>query len=175
VNELYDWDLKGKVVAAASYWEPLKNYLCTNPRLKKIKMKTPDGKLTPFEVKKHVNNGLLVLDLYQMQRQRILQKWHNLVASHELECLWVKGGDQGFHLALNGQYEELPNAWNVGYLGKQEFHRYNDACQNAKMLHWNGVGKPYNEHRSISLCVDQFEIFDIISLQNKGNCLPSKH
>jgi len=171
VNELYDWDLKGKALAAASYWEPLRNYLCTNPRLMKIKMKTSDGEVTPFEVKKHMNNGLLVLDLYQMQRQRILQKWHDLVTSHELECLWVQGGDQGFHLALNGQYEELPNAWNVGYLGKQEYHRYTNACQNAKMLHWNGFGKPYNEGRSISLCVDQFDMFDIVSTQNKGKCL----
>ena len=172
VQELYDWDLKGQVVAAASYWEPLKNYLCTNPRLNKIKMKTPEGKyMTPFQVKKHLNNGLLVIDLYQMQRQRILQKWHALLISHELQCLWVQGGDQGFYLALNGEYEELPNVWNVGYLGKQEYHRYNDACQNGKMLHWNGSGKPYNEGRSASLCVDQFDMFDVVAMQNKGECL----
>jgi len=31
-------------VAAANYWEPLKEYLCTNPRLEKIKMKPSDGR-----------------------------------------------------------------------------------------------------------------------------------
>ena len=175
VQELYDWDLQGRAVAGAKYWEPLKEYLCTNPRLDGIKMKQHFGrKTTPFRVENHLNTGLLVLDLYQIHRQRILDKWHDLVVSHELDCLWTPGsGDKAFDLALNGHYTELPNVWNVGYLGSQEYHRYNCSCNNAKMLHWNGIGKPYNEGRGISLCVDQFDIYDIVSLQNKGECMPS--
>lgn len=170
VEELYDWDLQGRAVAGAKYWEPLKNYLCTNPRLERIKMRTRFGrKISPFQVNNHLNTGLLVMDLYQMHRQRILDKWHDLVVSHELDCLWTPGsGDKAFDLALNGQYTELPNIWNVGYLGSQEFHRYNGACDNAKMLHWNGSGKPYNEGRGMSLCVDQFDMYDVVSLENKG-------
>ena len=47
IAELYDWDLQGRPVAGAKYWEPLKKYLCTNPRLEWIKMKTRFGR--PFE------------------------------------------------------------------------------------------------------------------------------
>jgi len=171
IAELFDWDLQGRPVAGAKYWEPLKNYLCTNPRLDRIKMKTRFGRTSPFRVNDHLNTGLLVMDLYQMHRQRILDKWHTLLLSHELDCLWTES-DKAFDLALNGHYAELPNVWNVGYLGTQEHHRYNGACQKAKMLHWNGMGKPYtNEGRGISLCVDQFDEYDIVSRQNKGQCM----
>ena len=62
--------------------------------------------------------------------------------------------------------------WNVGYLGTQEYHRYNGACQKAKMLHWNGLEKPYtNEGRGVSFCVDQFDEYDVVSLQNKVECM----
>jgi lipopolysaccharide biosynthesis glycosyltransferase len=173
IAELYDWDLQGRPVAGAKYWEPLKNYLCTNPRLERIKMKTRFGSTSPFRVKDHLNTGLLVIDLYQMHRQKILDKWHDLVISHELDCLWTES-DKAFDLALNGHYAELPNVWNVGYLGTQEYHRYNGACQKAKMLHWNGSGKPYtNGGRGVSLCVDQFDEYDVVSLQNKVECMIS--
>lgn len=172
IAELYDWDLQGRPIAGAKYWEPLKHYLCTNPRLDRIKMKTRFGRSTsPFRVNDHLNPGLLVIDLYQMHRQRILDKWHNLVISHELDCLWTES-EKAFDLALNGHYGVLPNVWNVGYLGTQEFHRYNGACQKAKMLHWNGLGKPYtNQGRGKSLCVDQFDEYDIVSQQDKGTCM----
>ena len=85
-------------------------------------------------------------------------------------CLWTQS-DKAFNLAINGQYKELPIEWNVGYLGAQEFHRYSGACHSAKMLHWNGSGKPYNAGRSMSLCVDQFDIYDVISQQEKAQCL----
>ena len=173
VQELYDWDMHGNAVAAVNYWEPLKNYLCTNPRLDRIKMKTSGGRISPFAVNKHLSSGLLIIDLYQMQLQGILRKWHDLTRSHELDCLWTQS-DKAFNLALNGQYEELPNVWNVGYLGTQDQLRHNDACQTANMLHWNGMGKPYNEGRGMSLCVDQFDLFDVVSLENKGKCLQRK-
>ena len=170
IQELYDWDLRGKAVAGANYWEPLKEFLCHNPRLDSIKMRTRHGRTSPFQVKEHLNTGLLVIDLYQLYRQRTLHKWHALVSSHELDCLWTQP-DKGFHLALNGQYEELPNAWNVGYLGTQEYHRYNGACEKAKLLHWNGIGKPYNEGRGASLCVNHFDMYDLIASESKEACI----
>ena len=176
VKTLYEWELKGKPIAAANYWEPLKNYLCTNPRLNRIKMKTPYGKTSPFNVKNNLNTGLMVIDLYQMQKRRILDKFHNLVISHEFDCLWndEAGREKGFDLALEGEYIELPSVWNVGHLGQGELLRVSlndDACQQAKMLHFNGMNKPYSVGRSSSLCVHFFDEYDIIATDQKSHCL----
>lgn len=171
IEEIYNWDLHGQVVAGTNYWQPLKDYLCTNPRLGRIKMRTPDGKRSPLEVKQNLNNGLLVMDLYEMQRQRIIEKWNKLLKLHMEDCLWTHS-DKAFNLVIRGRYAQLPQEWNIGYLGTQELHRYVGACQKAKMLHWNGIGKPYTiEGRSAALCVDHFDAYDVIALQNKGQCL----
>ncbi len=171
IEEIYDWDLQGQVVAGTNYWQPLKDYLCTNPRLGRIKMRTPDGRKSPLQVKQNLNNGLLVIDLYEMQRQRVIEKWNKLLKMHMEDCLWTHS-DKAFNLVIRGRYAQLPQEWNIGYLGTQELHRYIGACQKAKMLHWNGIGKPYtNEGRSGALCVDHFDAYDIISQQNKGQCL----
>lgn len=171
VEEIYNWDLKGKIVAGVHYWQPLRDFLCPNPRLRSIKMKTLEGTKNPFEVNRHLNTGLLVIDLVQMQRQRIIEKWSDLLKLHVIDCLWTQP-DKAFNLVLKGDYELLPKEWNVGYLGLQEFQRYINACNDAKMLHWNGIGKPYsNEGRGKSLCVDQFDLYDVVSLFDKGQCL----
>uniref|UniRef100_A0A7S3VHJ7 Hexosyltransferase n=1 Tax=Chaetoceros debilis TaxID=122233 RepID=A0A7S3VHJ7_9STRA len=172
IAKIYDWNLHGKVVGGVNYWQPLKDYLCTNPRLGRISMKTSEGRRNPFQVKKHLNSGLLVMDLYEMQKQHIISDWNKLLQLHLDDCLW-KESDKAFNLVIKGKYEELPREWNVGYLGTQEFQRYTSSCEKAKILHWNGVGKPYaSEGRGESLCVNQFDAYDIISLEDKAQCLP---
>lgn len=170
IAELYDWNLNGQVVAAGSYHEPLRVHLCGgNPELKKINMSYHGKSMTPLELPKHMNAGVLVMDLIEMKKQGILEEWHRLVKLHEQKCLWNLANQPPFTLAIQGKYEELPGEWNVGYLGcspaYQEPHGF--SCDEGKILHWNGEMKPWSSEDAA--CKDIFRKYDILS-KSKSQC-----
>jgi len=181
ISELFAWNLNDHIVAGVLYWEPLKLLLCNNHRLSGITMKTDEiglfgfGKTTtPFEANNHLNTGVLIIDLDKMSKERVLEKWSKLLELHEgEECLWLQdsAGYADFSLAINGDYEVLPEEWNVGYLGIQEKFRTSSGCDHAKLLHWNGSAKPYtDEGRGRSLCTDYWDNYDLITKQSKLRC-----
>ena len=180
IAELFDWEMNGHVVAATSYWEPLRNHLCQNHRLGDIPMKSNELGLlgrtkttTPFEAANHINTGLLLIDLGKMSKRQILTKWSNLVDMHEnIECMWLElySGEADFTLAINGDSEVLPEEWNVGNLGIPEKYRLTDGCERAKILHWNGDAKPYTSSgRTRALCSDYYDIYDMIPKMQQRN------
>ncbi len=184
IAELLEWDMKGRVVAAANYGEPLRNHLCQNHKLSDIAMKTDETGLffwrtktvSPYQIPNHLNSGLLLLDLQKMSQQKILKKWEKLLHMHELEeCLWDENysGEADFTLAINGDHEKLPEEWNIGNLGNPVKYRLIGGCERAKAMHWNGDAKPYtNVGRASALCSDYWNIYGVIpALQQSDQCL----
>lgn len=179
IAELFEWNMNEHIVAATSYWEPLRNHLCHNHRLSDIKMQT--GKVgffgtktsTPFETLNHISTGLLLIDLEKMARQQILKRWTKLLDLHEgEECLWLDAysGDTAFTIAIKNDVEKLPQEWNVGNLGTPAKYRLIGGCERAKVLHWNGEAKPYtNVGRTSALCSDYFDKYDMAPVLRQEN------
>lgn len=187
IAELYDFDLKGHVVAAVVYHEPLHDHLCQENVDKVNKIRVTDKHVSPLDLTWHINAGVMLLDLQEITNQKVLEKWNQLLAIHNESCLWKVAGQADFTLAIRGEFERLPKEWNVGYLGSMPWAQQffgnkwvervlNQECLNAKILHWNGDKKPWDTgvKGKQAICSSFWQTYDMVSLQDKTRCLIHK-
>lgn len=190
VAELYDWNLNGNVVAAGTYDQPMRDSLCMHPKdgynpvLHELKTTYKGVTYRPQHLPHHLNAGMLLIDLEKFQRDGILEEWSRLLQIHEdpsSQCLWKLSNQPPFTLAIRNKYEELPEVWNIGCLGCPSLLRKykGDACNDGKLLHWNGSLKPWDENKYYNDWTKKYEEADCRSTwqqydvmrHSKGQCM----
>lgn len=158
ISKLYNQDLHGHAVGGVTYPQPLSDYLCSplsNLSYWKEALGTEAREYlsSPARVGGHLNAGVLVIDLLRWKQQQILDRWSRLVLLHETNCLWTMSGQPDLELALGGQYKQLPEPWNHGFLGSSGYlfgvmgsqwtENFARDCETSHLLHWNGPHKPW--------------------------------
>ena len=107
-----------------------------------------EHKGTEKEIKKTwpaYNNGISVMHLRRWEDQNVSANIKHWINANIEKRLYKYGFNPPFLLGLFNQVEELHPSWNIdglGYLKKMPKRK----LSNAKILHWTGPGKGWNEH-----------------------------
>ena len=137
--DLWSVDLDGKPLGAVKRCRTKmeRNFMFSSPSAKKH-LKRYNPKACTF------NNGVMLYDLAAWRDKgyhKQLVVWTELNAKRPLYSL---GSQPPFNLVFYENYHELDPSWNVMDAGEPTLQPSRQEIANAKILHWNGKGKPWS-------------------------------
>ncbi len=140
VSELYETDLEGKVIAAA-----------TDVMHRRAKEYVTDS--LKMNVEEYINSGVLVIDCVKFREQEIKRKFFEELAKRDS----LKYPDQDLlNIVCRGNIKYLPRRWNYIWhyhtvksdpmlnLEPEEMAQYLKDAENIGLLHFTSNVKPWN-------------------------------
>ncbi len=149
ISELYETDLEGKVIAAATD--------IMHPRAKEYVIDDLEMKVSEY-----INSGVLVIDCVKFREQEIKRKFFEELSVRSK----LKYPDQDLlNIVCHGNIKYLPRCWNYIWhyhivksdpmlnLAPGEMAQYLEDAKNIKLLHFTSNVKPWNnETIELSKC-----------------------